>query len=366
MTNRLRSFWDRLSDGLAARQLWDRFRSEARASYQMYRKEAGPEQTGDAKGLRRAWRIGRTMFWAMVMKLSPPRRVALILALLLWIAGVTRYEDEGRSMGLDLRGLGFLLLFVLLALELADRVTMKRDLEIARDIQRWLVPASPPQVSGLDIAFLTKPANTVAGDYYDAFTRDTGGRKLLLVVADVAGKSVPAALLMATFQASLHALAPECDDPVRLAERLNEFACKRSLEGRRFTTAFFAEVSLEERTLTYVNAGHNAPVLMRAGGATERLERGGLPLGIQAGARYEVGAASLGSGDLLLIFTDGLVEALDASGGEFGDGRVIDAVRELRGSTASAAIEGVLGRVERFSAGTPQYDDITCLAVKVV
>ena len=162
---------------------------------------------------------------------------------------------------------------------------MKRDLEIAREIQQWLVPHSPPALPGVDIAFATRPANTVAGDYYDAFERPSAPAaaspaRLLLVVADVAGKSVPAALLMATFQASLHTLAAVPGPLDELVRALNRYSCAHSLGGLRFTTAFFAELDAAHRSLTYVGAGHNAPVLRRADGRIERLTEGGPPLGI--------------------------------------------------------------------------------------
>ena len=162
---------------------------------------------------------------------------------------------------------------------------MKRDLEIAREIQQWLVPDHPPSVPGVDIAFATRPQNTVAGDYYDAFLRplppkDSVTPPLLVVVADVAGKSVPAALLMATFQASLSALAAT---PVTLDEivvGLDRYCRAHSLEGRRFTTAFLAEIDPKTREMIFVNAGHNDPILRRASGQVERLSTGGPPFGL--------------------------------------------------------------------------------------
>jgi len=177
---------------------------------------------------------------------------------------------------------------VLLALELADRVAMKRDLEIAREIQSWLMPSTPPSVEGVDMAFTTRPANTVAGDYYDAFFRPN--HHLLIAVADVAGKSIPAALLTATLQASLRTLAAIPSSLPDLVSRVNRYACEQSLDGRRFTTAFLAELEPATGCLTYVNAGHNWPVLRHATGAIERLEAGGLPLGINTAVPYHIKA----------------------------------------------------------------------------
>ena len=268
---------------------------------------------------------------------------------------------------------GTVLFFILLALELADRVTMKRDLEIAREIQRWLVPTKPPEIPGVDIAFATRPANTVAGDYYDAFLRadGAGGERLLIVVADVAGKSVPAALLMATFQASLQTLAVSPSPLPELVAGLNRYACAHSLNGLRFTTAFLAELDLSTRVLTYINAGHNAPVLLRASGKIERLEAGGLPFGISVdssgGAPYDCASVTTAPGDLLVIFTDGLVEAFDIEDKEYGESRMFDVLKTRPpSSNAAETLKRMMTDVDQFVGAARQHDDVTCLVMRVV
>jgi sigma-B regulation protein RsbU (phosphoserine phosphatase) len=360
----LRHAWDRVSDGLQAQQLWEQFQRDAHAGYQHYTSEVDWAPRENERGIARGFRIAREMFWAVLGKLSPARRVLLLLSIGVAWLGAVDVQVNGVTFSVDLRGIGFVLLLMLLGLELADRVTMKRDLEIAREIQHWLVPETPPRAPGLDIAFTTKPANTVAGDYYDAFFRDPGERRLVIAVADVAGKGVPAALLMATFQAGLHSCAYDLDSPLRVAERLNHLTCSRSLEGRRFTTAFLGDLDLDRMTLDYVNAGHNAPVLRHASGAYERLDRGGIPFGVHPEARYEAGSAVLGPGDLLFLFTDGLVEARNPSGTEYGDERIVDALAGLRDADAEGTIRTMLAELDRFVAGTHQHDDITLLALR--
>ena len=250
-------------------------------------------------------------FWAIILKLMPARRVLLLIALVLvivpggewtWTTG----SGEVRAYALDFHFYGGLLMFALLILEVADRVVMKRDLQIAKEIQTWLLPANSPQVNGLEIAFATRPANTVAGDYYDVFARPCGGSQgetFLIAVADVAGKSIPAAMLMATFQASLKTLCSTPGSLIELVGRMNTYACSNSQNGRRFTTAFIAEYDPATRSLTYVNAGHNNPILRRQSGLVERLELGGMPLGIMPDAPYQYGTATLQAGDWLVIFT---------------------------------------------------------------
>ena len=273
-----------------------------------------------------------------------------------------------------------MLFLLLLSLELADKVTMKRDLEIAREIQSWLVPSNPPSVAGANIAFHTRPQNSVAGDYYDAFyplNDATEGGRLFLVIADVAGKSVPAALLMATFQASLHTVAREGVPLDELVLRLNRYACAHSLDGRRFTTAVLAEYDPATRKFTYVNAGHNAPVIRRhhlqgpqglpvasANSGIERLDVGGMPFGISLDATYEIGSVDLASRDALILFTDGVVEAFNDRGEEFTDARWIATIRNLPDWDAQRSLQFLMQRVDEFVGATKQSDDITCLVLR--
>ncbi len=329
-----KAFWARITEGIELQQIWAQFRADASASYELYSSEVEWTREPGETRPKRFLRVVKGLFWAMMMKLSPGRRILFLIGLvLLFLPGFRLQYSHAVFEFTNWSFLGGAAIVVLLALELADRVTMKRDLEIAREIQSWLMPAAPPVVPGVDIAFATRPANTVAGDYYDAFFRGEGGAegRLLLVVADVAGKSIPAALLMATMQASLRTLAAVPGSLLDLVMRLNQYACAQNPSGRRFTTAFLAELEPASGRLTYVNAGHNWPVLRRASGAIERLEAGGLPLGIMAKASYECGNTTLLPGDLLLVFTDGLVEAENNRKEEYGEAaHAGDGSRRLR------------------------------------
>jgi sigma-B regulation protein RsbU (phosphoserine phosphatase) len=292
------------------------------------------------------------LFWAIVTKLTPARRVVLLagLVMLFWPAG-------------ELHFYGGLLILLVLILELADRITMKRDLEIAREIQLWLVPSAPPLLPGLDIAFATRPANTVAGDYYDVFPRAAG--RTLIVIADVAGKSIPAALLMATFQASLRTLEANGCSLAELTAGLNRYLSAHSRGGLRFTTAFLGEFDSGSGYLSYINAGHNAPVLLRtAAPPVERLEAGGVPLGIYPDAAYECGRVAFSPGDLLLLFTDGVVEAVNAREEEYGEPRLLAFLQANRGGGAMEVVHRLMQQVETFVAGAPQHDDMTCVVLR--
>jgi serine phosphatase RsbU (regulator of sigma subunit) len=373
----LHQFWQRVTEGRQLDQLWTQFRAEARESYGLYSREVDWEAVRSTQAWKRPFHAAWALFQAMLMKLSPARRVLLLLAGFLFVLElpsllVFLLSKQQHTGGPDAQflALSAALFFILLALELADRITMKRDLEIAREIQHWLVPEKPPQVPGLDIAFATRPANTVAGDYYDAFLRGApGGERLFLVIADVAGKSVPAALLMATFQASLQALSATAGSLDELVAGLNRYACAHSLDGRRFTTAFFAEIDPATRVLRYINAGHNAPMLRRVSGRIERLETGGLPLGIPAqgtDGRYQSGEAALGSGDLLVVFTDGLVEAENVAGEEFGEAGILPILNSPPRQDAEATLQALMAEVDRFVGPARQHDDVTCMVLRAV
>jgi len=361
---KVEAFWHRVTDGLELQQLWSQFVTEARTGYRLYSKEV-QARSQDAPPVKHQWvhTIGE-FFWAIVMKLSPAKRVVLLIGLVLMMIDTMTFGTGDGRVTIDTRLLGGLLILLILILETADRVTMKRDLEIAREIQHWLVPSEAPKVGGLDIAFVTRPANTVAGDYYDVIPRGTDGKQLL-VIADVAGKSMPAALLMATFQASLKTLSGMTPDLRELVCGVNRYACDHSIRGSRFTTAFLAEFDPATRELTYVNAGHNPPLRLRGIGV-EPLTIGGVPLGILKDANYESGTITLDPGDVLAIYTDGVVEAENVGGAEFGDQRMIAALRAMPNGTAQELVQVLMAQIEQFVGTAPQHDDITCMVVRCV
>jgi serine phosphatase RsbU (regulator of sigma subunit) len=365
--DRVRQFWQRVSEGRQIDDLWLQFVADARSSYGFYGRDVDWEEIHKLPRWRRPLHVAKQFFWALVLKLTPARRVLLLIALVLMLLSSSS-APAGHNTVFEIRfeGIAALLFLLLLSLELADKVTMKRDLEIAREIQTWLVPSQPPEVAGANIAFATRPQNSVAGDYYDAFYPNPEEReRLMVVIADVAGKSVPAALLMATLQASLRTIAGENAALADLVARLNRYACAHSLNGLRFTTAVLSEYNPLSRNLTYVNAGHNAPILRRANGTLETLAVGGLPLGIRSDGNYETASLELRPGDALIFFTDGVVEAFNESGEEFGNERWLSAIRNLPDWDAQQTLQFLMKRVDEFVGATRQSDDITCMVFRI-
>jgi len=370
----LRNFWRRVTEGLALSQLWSQFESEARASYRLYSKDVAAKTPEGLTRRGHHLHVVKEFFWAVFEKLSPARRVLLLVALILLLIPNTAYQFNGEGNKVyagefDTHFWGGLLLLLLLILEIGDRVVMKRDLQIAKEIQSWLLPGAPPQIPGIGIAYATRPANTVAGDYYDVFPRPgktNEENRVMLAVADVAGKSIPAAMLMATFQASLKTLSTAQVPLPELAANMNRYACSNSQGGLRFTTAFLAEYDSVHRTLCYINAGHNNPILRRVSGQIERLDVGGLPFGIMPEVKYESATVTLAPGDWLVIFTDGLVEAVNARDEEYGEGRLLNAIDAGRSTTPADMLNRLMTELDAFVGNTPQHDDVTCLLLKSI
>jgi hypothetical protein len=370
-SGRIRHFWHRVSEGLAVNQLWSQFEKDARSSYRLYSAGLNDLQAEPYR-VRRGWQIAKSLFWAILEKLTPARRVLLLLALILLFfpsGGFTFTNANNRFEihELDLQVWGGLLMFVVLLLELADRVVMKRDLEIAKDIQAWLLPGAPLQIPGYRIAYATRPANTVAGDYYDVILRPgsaASADRILFVVADVAGKSIPAAMLMATFQASLRTLSTSGVALADLVRGVNRYACSNNQGGVRFTTAFLAELDPATGDIAYINAGHNVPILRKSSGAVQRLDAGGIPVGILPDAPYEVGTARLDAGDWLVIFTDGVVEAVNRNDEEYGEPELLQLLDRESASAPAQLLQNLLADLDHHVGNTPQHDDITCLLLK--
>ena len=266
----------------------------------------------------------------------------------------------------------FLAIFVWVVAELKRALERERhaaqerlahDLEIAQEVQRRLFPRRDPEVRGLDCHGVCLPARGVAGDYYDFLPLGAG--RTGIAVGDVAGKGLPAALLMASLQGSLRSLAAfSGDGPAKLAGELN-VQLHALTERNRFTTFFWAVFEEKAQSLTWVNAGHNAPMLLRASGAIERLAPSGPPLGALAGAAYVQATTPLSAGDLLVVFTDGVTEAVDGNEREFGEPRLESLIRKTGRDPAGAICERILSAVHDFEAGAPQNDDITLVVARM-
>jgi sigma-B regulation protein RsbU (phosphoserine phosphatase) len=249
-------------------------------------------------------------------------------------------------------------LFTILLLELRDKLALKGDLEVARQIQFGLLPFEPYDQEGLSIRVAMRPANTVGGDYFDLI--DLGQGRLAIVVADVAGKGMPAALLMALLQASLRTLISAGFRGGELLAKLNTHLFA-NIPSNRLITLFYAEADPAAGELRYVNAGHNAPMLLRAAGAVDRLPATTVALGVMLEADFRPAEASLSCGDRLLLYTDGVTEAFNARDEEYGEQRLQAFLSSHRDAAPAELVDAIVQDVLAFGGGVPPHDDITLM-----
>jgi hypothetical protein len=244
----------------------------------------------------------------------------------------------------------------------ALRASLQREVALAREIQERFLPQQMPTIPGLDLTSAWLPARVVSGDYYDVIRI----RENLVgfCIADVSGHGMHAALLMSNFQAAFRLFASKNPRPQVLCSRLNEFVSANSSE-ESFITFFYGVLDTKTHSLAYANAGHNNPILVRAGGSTHELEDGGIPLGMTDGFSYKEGNLQLLLGDLLLLYTDGVIELSDRSGAMFGVERLRDLLLEHRTAGAAAVRDSIMNAVDRFGEGNLE-DDVTLLVLSLV
>jgi sigma-B regulation protein RsbU (phosphoserine phosphatase) len=237
----------------------------------------------------------------------------------------------------------------------------EQALEEARQIQQELLPTEIPQIPGYQMSGAWKPARLVGGDYFDVL--DFGQDRVALCIADVAGKGMPAALLMSNLQAAIRSLARESEGPRDLCTRLNQLVCSNT-PADKFITFFYGLIDAAKRKLVYSNAGHNSPILLRRDGSSIRLPEGGAALGIFPEWRYETGEVQLTAGDRLVLFTDGVTEAMNPQGEEFGEERLLALMTADPELGAAELQERILHAVTEFSSGDLQ-DDATLIVMAV-
>ncbi len=250
--------------------------------------------------------------------------------------------------------------------EIATRERLNRELEIAREVQQHLFPQHFPAIPGLDYSAICLPAREVGGDYYDFLELPEG--RLGVAIGDVSGKGIGASLMMASLGASLRGQAAVVENLTQLIERVNKLVYQAST-ANRYATFFYAEYNPGNRQLSFVNAGHNPPVIVRRsnrGYEVFRLDASGPPIGLLPKSSYEQGSFALESGDLLLLFTDGISESMNCDDEEWGEERLIDLVKTCTGMPSIEAVNCIVTAAQSFAAGAPQHDDMTVVALRVI
>jgi len=244
----------------------------------------------------------------------------------------------------------------------AEKERLQKELEIARGIQLRLLPQHPPYIEGMDLAANNIPAQEIGGDFYDYIPISRGSWGL--VIADVSGKGMPAAIFMGLSRTIVRASATDNPSPAAAIKQANELICRDSTSGM-FVTLFYAILNAKERKLRYVNAGHNPPLLIRNGGEVESLRTRGIALGVTHYIDLQEAERILRPGDTIVFYTDGVTEAINVEEEAFGERRLIEIVRE----NSNLPARGIIGKVEEavvaFAGKEPQFDDITLLVLKV-
>ncbi len=324
----------------------------------------------DAETRERLEKMGRIprAFWllgwlskSLLLKLSPARRLLLLLATVMSIMGWTHMTLRSYSISYDLRPWGCLLLLFILMLELKDKLMAKDEIQFARQVQLALMPDRQPSIDCWSVWSTSVPANDVGGDLVDYI--DLPSERLGIALGDVAGKGLGAALLSAKLQASLRAVGPESPSLDELGSRMNGILNQDGLDNR-YATLFYAEISPGSGHLRYLNAGHNPPFVLRIDGRVEDLPASSFPLGMLPSVTYEEGVLDMEPGELLLIYSDGLSEATDRDGKEFGSQRIRNLMPELNHETVQRAGEILLADVRRFLGKERPHDDLSLVLVR--
>jgi len=243
-----------------------------------------------------------------------------------------------------------------------EKQKIQEELLLAREIQTNLLPKDPPKSDVFDIAGHNIPSKEVGGDYYDYFILDNG--HIGIAIGDISGKGVPASLLMSNLQAALRISSLDSHEPHVVLSRVNKHITKTT-SPEKFATFFYGVFDPGTKTFTYTNAGHNYPILLRKNGKIELLKQGGLIIGVMEHAEYSSASVELGKGDALVLYTDGVTEAMDIFNNEFGEERLINLLKETEKMSARGIINTILERISSFTQGSMFSDDLTLIVMKI-
>ena len=378
---RAKRFFDQYTRDLTSADVERLFTRDTPEAYRYFVRGANFEAAVKGPWFRRWSAHARIVFVAFTMRLSPARRALYGFAVAAVVLGLLMlFRDIGPvqvfvfpfHLGLHLPRwepgtlwlmLGFAAVNLLILMEVADRLSLKGELEIARDIQLAMLPGGLHHTGDTVICGMTRPANTVGGDFYDILTLADG--RVVLAVGDVAGKGSPAALLMALLLAMLRTLVDEGLETARLVERLNVQVSRHS-PSSRFITLFLGIYDPRDGSLDYVNAGHLPPVLRRCDGRFERLDNtgGGLALGMFPHATYETRRLVVEPGDVFVLFSDGITEAENAAGVAFDEAGLQQAIATNESMDPEALGRALLRAVERHAGDVRLADDLTALVLR--
>lgn len=373
-----KKFFDDYTHGLTSQDVQRLFTRDAPEAYRFFTRGLDLEQIRRLPWYRRWWIYTRELFVRFSMRLTPARRVLYGLSVVLTLIGLIElfrgvFSTQVLLFPFTLRVplphwepgatkllVGFLGLQMLMLMEIADRLSLKGDLEIARDIQLAMLPSGTTTIGAARACGLTRPANTVGGDFYDILPLPDG--RVIVTVGDVSGKGSPAALLMALLLAMMRTLVDEGLESAKLLARLNVQIVRHS-PGSRFITLFYGLFDPRTGALEYVNAGHLPPLIHRRDGTIDRLTGGNIALGMFDGSTYESHHAHLDAGDALVLYSDGITEAENHRGEEFDEAHLSSTIVAAATHDPEPLGRAILAAVDRHAGDVRLVDDLTVLVL---
>lgn len=248
-----------------------------------------------------------------------------------------------------------------LAEEHRERERLEQELQLAREIQQRFQPTASPVVPGYELLGISFPCYEIGGDYYDFI--GCGDGRTVIALGDVSGKGTSAALLMSSLHAAVHAQVSSCQPLAETIVAVNRYLAA-TIPSNRFVTLFYAELNPQTGALAFINAGHNPPLIVHAAGTVEQLAAGGIPLGINPDAQYQVGQTQLQPGDALVIYSDGVSETVNRQGEEFGWARLQEVVARNLDASAASLRDRIEAALTKFAGGAPTADDVTLVILK--
>ncbi len=304
------------------------------------------------------------VFWiikSLILKLSSTRRILLVIAIVLFFIGRNQIQIEGSNITIEnFMQFGFIILLIILMLELKDKLLAQDELAVGRAVQRTFIPEQNPVLAGWEIWLYTQPANEVSGDLVDYLKFDD--HKIHLALADVAGKGLGAALMMAKLQATLRALAPNFKSLAELGAQVNEILCRDGLPTR-FVSLVYLELSADSNSIRILNAGHMPPIHIRSD-KIEEMSKGNPALGLSFQSNYNEKRIKLGRGETLFIYSDGVSEAQNEADKFFGIQRLMNALEKLKDLPADQIGNAIVKTVENFMGAARRHDDISLIVLR--
>jgi len=359
--NQVKEFFRLYTTGLNRKEVERLLKKDAQEAFEYYKEKTSlRDETLRTKSFKTTIRVVKEIFLSFLMQLTPGRRLFYGLSVVGFLSGFLLTKQ--------LLVIGaFVILNLLLALELANKLTTRDELEIAREIQVSLQPQKLPEIPGLSISSFSKPAEIVGGDFFNVVKRNDG--QMLSIVGDVAGKGVPAALYAAHIQSMFESLSEQSASPAHILNGLNQLICRRLREGD-FITAVIAFFESRENSVTIARAGHNWPLYYCSQTKTiTPLKTKGVCLGIDRDKGFssylEEKMIPVKSGDVLLLYSDGITEAMNSNYHLFDQSRLESALKESAHFPAEKIIERINHRLDEFVKSEEPHDDVTMVAIKV-